>query len=343
MKKEPTMMDFLLSSFKASRSYIPFVVEKDSQYYQNPPSDDVIQWWKLLFCKSIVTLSISPNSRSRELNKDVLSSFVRGICNSKNSTVVRQLRSYLESKDCQSLIEEEFNHLKAVIEQSVCAGQSRWEDYYHTGEKLLKKQDLKDLSQVTPFLNKALDHLWEIFSNAPCSQPLQQDRYQRLLNLRQSIPDDQIRQSVLKLYSCAMILALNVPPPDGTGDFLKVDQNIYQAIERILEAPDPPPSAESPSDLADTDDRNLAGKIALAIARKEKIPQEQWKALTEEVEYCITFWKSTYSAIWNSYTMKEKFRKIYGDYQFEKLINDQDYTDELAVPENQPARSIQMR
>ena len=220
--KKVTLLKSLMKCFSASKSDICYVVKNGNKYCM--PPENVVEWWKLLYCKNIVALSIAPQSHNRQLSQDALSAFVRKVVNDKNKNIVETNLNprLMRSSKCTELIIEEIEHLGETIELGVRAKHSPCDKYTHE----IRENELKSLTDVKIFMDEAIEFLEHLFFATPFGIIKQENSWfvNSIPKLEKEKGEHYTKEQVLMMLACALILGLNV------NDLPQINSNIKEFI-----------------------------------------------------------------------------------------------------------------
>lgn len=226
--KEKTLLQSLLDCFSASKTMIEYVFEREvnGQKRYELPLTNVVDWWKIIFSKDIVSLSIAPRSHDKQINKDTLSAFVRSIVNDKNKSVVeKNIIPHLEGTRCIDIISGEVSHLEHTIDLGVRAKYSPWV----SSSDRLSSEEMKASEEVRIHYDDAVRFLMQLF----CGEP-----YDILLNkyawLAECIDASELNvehystNQILSVFACALILCLNIT------EVPEINNNITTYIKSVI-------------------------------------------------------------------------------------------------------------
>lgn len=230
--EEKTLLQSLLDCFASSKTVIKYVIERDLNGHKkyDLPLNNIVEWWKLLFSKNIVALSIAPRSHDKQLSKDALSAFVRYIINDKNKSIVeKNLIPHFKGPHCHDLISGEVSHLEHTIDLGVRAAYSSWDAYSDT----LSGEKLKESADVQIHYEDAVRFLMQLFCGAPYEILL--DRYSwfaECINTSSPEIDHYSTNQILTIFACALILCLNIT------EVSEVNANIESYIKSVISLPE---------------------------------------------------------------------------------------------------------
>ena len=203
-----TLLKALLDCFKASQPIIKFVNVGKEQVFM-PEKTDIIEWWKILFCKNIIALSIAPGSHDKALSKDALSVIVNHKVNSKNKSIVyNNFIPYLKGEECQRLIKEEITHLANTIDIGVRAAHSPWPNYTES----IPLKSLKKSDEVQIFYDQAIRFLMQRFMDVPYEILVDGNNWfaNAIVFDSESKKTQYTNDQALSILACALILGLNL-------------------------------------------------------------------------------------------------------------------------------------
>lgn len=226
--EEMTLLQSLLDCFASSRSMIKYVMEHEVKGHMRYelPLNNVVEWWKLLFSKNLVALSIAPRSHDKKLSKDTLSAFVRHVMNDKNKSVMeRNMLPHLGGARYQEMITEEISHLEHTIDLGVRSAHSPWDKFSDSlsGERLKKSED------VQIYYDDAVRFLMELFLGAPYEILLRDYKWFADCVGNMTGVEDYTQEQILATFACALILCLNVT------DSPQINANIESYIRSVFE------------------------------------------------------------------------------------------------------------
>lgn len=230
--EEKTLLQSLLDCFASSKTVIKYVIERDSNGHKkyDLPLNNVVEWWRLLFSKNIVALSIAPRSHDKQLSKDALSAFVRYIVNDKNKSIVeKNLIPHFKGSHCHDLISGEVSHLGHTIDLGVRAAYSSWDAYSDT----LPGEKLKESADVQIHYEDAVRFLMQLFCGAPYEILLARySWFAECINTSTPAIEHYTTNQVLTIFACALILCLNIT------EVSEVNANIESYIKTVISFPE---------------------------------------------------------------------------------------------------------
>ncbi len=230
--EEKTLMQSLLDCFSSSKTVIKYVVEKetDGRKKYEIPLNNVEEWWKLLFSKNIVALSIGPRSQTKTLSRDALSAFVRHVVNDKNKSILeKNLVPHFRGPHCRELISGEVSHLEQTIDLGVRAAKSVWPPRSDT----LPGERLKASDEVQIHYEDAIRFLMQLFCGAPYEILLARYAwFAACIRTSAPIVEHYTTHQVLSIFACALILCLNI---EETAD---INTNIESYIRSVIPLPE---------------------------------------------------------------------------------------------------------
>lgn len=224
-----TLLKSLLDCFSSAKSIIKYVVEHEinGRKRYELPLDNVVEWWKLLFSKNIVALSIAPRSQTKQLSKDTLSSFVRYVINDKNNSVVeKNFIPHFAGPRCRDLISEEVTHLEHTLDLGVRAAHSPWDNYADS----ISCERMKESSEVQIHYEDALKFLMQLFMGIPYEILLKKySWFADCISLTSdSKPVEYTSEQIISIFACALILCLNIT------ELPQINDNIEAYIKSVL-------------------------------------------------------------------------------------------------------------
>ena len=327
-EKRITLLQSLLKCFSDSESLIRYVVEtqdKGKKVYTILSSKSVVERWKILYCKNIVSLSIARGSHSGQLGKDALSAFTRKVVNSTNKTIVDQLTPRLTGPKCSKLIAEEVEHLERTIELGVRAANSPYDSY----TLKIQEDSLKSLEDVQIFFDEAVELLEQLFLASPYEIINRENEWftRAFPKLNEEKSEHYTKDQVLSLMACALILGLNV------NDVPQINSNIEEFLISVFSNKEKKPSSAQDDSDGDTatkvvgiekgtavsgleEDREVLRKSTFLISRATRKSQDE---LVEEIEALIQSWRTSMLDVWKTFSVKQKIQHIHEDY-FELLV-----------------------
>ena len=326
--KDMTLLQSLLEIFSSSESLIRYVVEKkhNEKITYERPSKNVVEWWKLLYCKSIVALSVAPQSQDQQLSKDALSAFVRKVINDKNKSIVeKRLNPRLMSSKCGELISEEIEHLEQTIQLGVRAAHSPYDTY----TLKIQEASLKHYDDVKIFIDEAIEFLEQLFFGVPL-EIITKEHMWFAKTISEPLRDRASRytkEQILSMIACSLVLALNV------SELPEINSNIEEFLRSVFSREEKIPASVQDTDTAEPEaeiykggnnsdfsrleeDREVLRKSTFLISRATGKNQDE---LVEEIEALIQSWRTSMLDVWKTFSVKQKIQHIREDY-FELLV-----------------------
>ena len=226
--EEKTLLQSLLDCFSSSKTVIKYVFEREINGHRKYelPLNNVVEWWRLLFSKNIVALSIAPRSHDKQLSKDALSAFVRYIVNDKNKSIVeKNMIPHFKGSHCQDLISGEVSHLEHTIDLGVRAAHSSWDLYSDT----LPSEKLKESADVQIHYEDAIRFLMQLFCGTPYEILMEKySWFAECINTSAAAIENYTSNQILTVFACALILCLNIT------DVSEVNKNIETYVKYVI-------------------------------------------------------------------------------------------------------------
>ena len=327
-KKEVTLLKTLIDCFSSSKTLIRYVVrkEKGNKVIYELPNENLVEWWKLLYSRAIVSLSIAPKSNNKQLSKDALSSFANKKNNSKNTNILKtNIIPHLSCSKCEDLICEEIEHLAQTIELGVRAKHSPIDRY----SKSISPNLLKPASEVEIFIEEAIEFLYQLFMESPYEILSEENPWfvAPITSTKTSEEKNISQEQVLALYASALVLGLNVDDlPDINGNIEKFIKSVFEKSDPKNDKTDNLYKGEVSTSKEEQflEERDLKRAAALTISLDTGIPQEK---LLDAVQKIIDSWKLCSNDVWLTFTKKKKMELIRKDY-FELIF---EYNDSYTI------------
>ena len=236
-EKAITLLQSLFECFDNAQSLIMFVFKEEfeGRIKYTIPLKNIKDSWKLIYSKSLVTLSIAPRSHDKMLSDDALGSIKRHVINDKNKSIIKRIAPLLAKTQCSEILNEEIEHLMVTVDLGVRIKESFRGPRKSNGERdYYTPNDIKTSDDVHILFDEAIHFLMGLFMDKPY-EVLKLD-YPWFAEIISPAENGDINsfsnEQVLAIFASALVLCFNIPHKEVNP----IHQEINGRIDNFLRA-----------------------------------------------------------------------------------------------------------